>query len=689
MSPILPRARFAPLLFTAAFYNLSAFAAESTAPRLPDMSSYNCAAVQQQTTARSRHIGQVIGGIYNEWHEIYVQAGTQERLGCISMARPTPRQLTREDAEDFLMRSLAVGAAPAAASADTSNDHRQAAPEAEQPVYVQPEPLKRVKPEAPPASSLQGGAEQKSSAPELPPIPATKNFDEQTPAPTTPAAPAKERSSGYAAPDESAATPLTVGVDDRQVITTTQIYPWNTVAYLEVSYPQGGNFRCSATAVSPYVVVTAGHCVHNRTRGGYISSARVYPGQSQATPGGSVTRPYGLKSDLFAAQTTQQWTEISGDDSYFITQYRYDMAAIEFRTPFTYTSTFIPVLYSSTSGPITNAGYPADFNNSTSYGLYSDSGPETSRSISQYRSSHVREFATDASGGNSGGPFIYTDPATNQRYLVGSLSYGEEMDDQSGGPWYDSWNQALLSGWVSWTPAAAAGTTGGLRVASVFSATQPNFLSYLRFYNSSSIAGTVDVTLADYDTGAVLATWTSPTIAPRSSKQFAIDTLEANTNLPFIKSAIYAISVRPTFTGLFQNVLWRRRESTLSNTSTCDLQSTEQMTLINVHSSLLSGYPAAVVVHNTGTSGVNVSLGIYNADNGVRLGTFATGVIPANAQRMYGVSSLESGAGITPSNVFHYVVKADAPFTGYLQHLMNNVSAGFTTDMTETCALNP
>jgi len=700
MSPILPRVRFAPrrrfiaaIVFSATFSSATVLAAESTAPatpRLPDMSSYNCAAVQQNATAGTRHIGQVINGTYNEWHEIYVQSAGRQQLACVSMTRPTPRQLTREDAEVFLLRSFAVGAAPAS----SSTDRTQAAPETAQPVYAQPEPLKRLKPsdEAPPASGGQNGVEQKSSVPDVPPIPATKRFDESAPAPAP--APAKERSSGFAAPDdfpdEPMKSPQTVGVEDREVVTTTQIYPWNNLAYLEVSYPQGGNYRCSATVVSPYVVLTAGHCVHNKDRGGYITTARVYPGQSQSTPGSSVTRPYGSKSDIFAAQTTEQWTEISGDDSYFISQYRYDMAAIEFRTPFTYTSTFIPVIYSSTDSPVTSTGYPAEFNNNTAYGLYADTDAETSRSITSYRASHVREFAVDASGGNSGGPYIFTDPATGQRYLVGSLSYGEELDDQSGGPWYDSWNQSLLSGWVSWTPAAAAGTTGGLRAASVYGSTQPNFLSYLRFYNSSSLAGTVDVTLADYDTGTVLGTWTSPPLAPRSARQFSIDVLENNANLPFTKSSTYSVSIRPTFTGLFQNVLWRRLDSTLSNLSTCDIPSTEQMTLINVHSSLLQGgYPAGVVIHNTGSSGVSVSLGIYNAENGARLGTYVTSSIPANGQRAYSIQTLESGAGFTPGNVYHYVIKADVAFTGYLQHLMNNLAAGVTADMTATCALAP
>ena len=91
-----------------------------------------------------------------------------------------------------------------------------------------------------------------------------------------------------------------------------------------------------------YVVLTAGHCIHNSTRGGYVTSARFYPGQYQANLGDTVQRPYGSKADVAALQTTDTWTQISGSDSYPVTDYTSDMAAIEFKTPFTFTDTFMP-----------------------------------------------------------------------------------------------------------------------------------------------------------------------------------------------------------------------------------------------------------------------------------------------------------------------------------------------------------
>ena len=702
MSPSLSRARLdlprlgfaAALLVTVAFSAVSAFAQNttSTAPHLPDMSSYDCTAVSSSTAASTRHIGQVIKGTYNEWHEFYISSQGQSRLACIGIDRPAPRQLTSDEAAKFLLDSFAVGAPTTAAPDQNQAKPQMLQPSDIEPDNVKPEPLKRLR--KPKATDGASPATAQPNTPEQPPLPATKKFDDQGAV----VAPLRERSTGLAAEPSDATTsisqtPATVGVEDRQQIPGTQTYPWNTLAYLSVTYSTNESFRCSATIVSPYVVLTAGHCVHDKTRGGYIKSARVYPGQTQNTLGdNNPIRPYGVKSDLQQAQTTQEWTQESGNDSYLVTEYKYDIASIEFKTPFTHTSTFMPVMYSSTGSPVTNAGYPADFQNTSAYGLYADSGSETSESFFGFHSSHVREFAIDASPGDSGSSFFYVDPNTGQRYVVGSLSYGDGQDDEAGGPWYDSWNQSILSGWVSWTPAAAAGSVSGLRVSSIFGSTQPNLVSYLRFYNSSSSAGTVAVTLSDYISGNILGTWTSPNLPAHSSLQFPIDQLENGANTTFTKSSVYSISVRPTFSGSFQNVLWRKQDATLTNLSTCDTPSTDQATLMNVHTSLLSaGYPSAVVIYNTSASNISLSLGIYHQQTGQRLGTYSTGQIPANGQQILPISTIEAGAGISPSATaaYHYNIKSDTAFTGYLQHLLNDVSAGMTTDMTESCALTP
>src|SRR3954464_12477162 len=111
-------------------------------------------------------------------------------------------------------------------------------------------------------------------------------------------------------------------------------------------------------------------------------------------------------------------------------------------------------------------------------------------------------------------------------------------------------------------------------------------------------------------------------------------------------------------------------------------------TVMNVHTSLVGpGYPSTVVVFNTGGSAAIATLGIYNATTGSRLALYNTASVPANGQLALPVSTIESGAGISPGVLYHYVIKITNQFTGFLQHLVNNSQSGVITDMTAVCAL--
>jgi hypothetical protein len=213
--------------------------------------------------------------------------------------------------------------------------------------------------------------------------------------------------------------------------------------------------------------------------------------------------------------------------------------------------------------------------------------------------------------------------------------------------------------------------------------------SFLRFYNAGTASGTVDVTLSDYSTGNILATWTSPTLPARSSRQFAIQEIEDNAGATFTKPMVYSVSVRSTFSGTFQNVLLRRMDATVTDVSTCDTIAAAPTTLMNVHSSILqSNYPSAVIVHNTGSASATPTLSVYNAQNGSLLGVYQAPQVPANGQLILSVPQIEFGAGVSPGNsIYHYNVRLGGSITGYMQHLVNNASAGVTSDMTPGCAM--
>ena len=229
-----------------------------------------------------------------------------------------------------------------------------------------------------------------------------------------------------------------------------------------------------------------------------------------------------------------------------------------------------------------------------------------------------------------------------------------------------------------------------LRQGAVFSSGQLGQQSYLRFYNRGAAAGTVKVALYDMAGGAALATWQSPPIAPNAALQISVATLEQAATAPFATPAFYAVAVQPTFSGSFQHVLYRPAQGTITNLSGCDNGVTNNgSSLANVHTSLLEdGFPSIVMIYNTGPAATVLTIGIFDASSGARLGTYTTSRIDAGGQAAVRVSAMEAAARIKPpSGSYHYTLKVESTFTGVLQHFVNNVQAAMITDMTTVCAL--
>jgi len=224
----------------------------------------------------------------------------------------------------------------------------------------------------------------------------------------------------------------------------------------------------------------------------------------------------------------------------------------------------------------------------------------------------------------------------------------------------------------------------------IFSSAQSGSQSFLRFFNTGTTAGTVNVALANSTTGASLGNWTSPSIPAGSSAQYPITTVETALSSGVTKPAYYATTLLTQISGYFQHVLYRPADGTLTNLSTCDVGvSSSPSQLINVHSSILDfGFPSSVVVSNPGTTAITATLGIFDARDGNRIGTYTTASIAAGARLILPITTIQNAIGYTPaSDVYHYVIKAEGTFTGFLQHLVSNSNVGVTTDMTTMCQL--
>lgn len=228
-----------------------------------------------------------------------------------------------------------------------------------------------------------------------------------------------------------------------------------------------------------------------------------------------------------------------------------------------------------------------------------------------------------------------------------------------------------------------------VRGGALFGSTQGASQSYLRFYNAGTSAGPVNLTLYDMATGANLGQWVSPMVAPGAELQTDVAAIERA--LGFTPRGYYEFKAETAIDGYLQHVLWRSSDGTLTNLSVCqDGTGADPFTLIGVHSSLLAamGYQSVVTLISTGAAAQTVTLGIYDARDGRKLGTYAAAALPGGGQRLIDVSTIEAAARITPTAAApHYIIKADTPFTGFLQHMVNNLRNGVVVDMTAQCAM--
>lgn len=74
--------------------------------------------------------------------------------------------------------------------------------------------------------------------------------------------------------------PLTVhGDDDRIRVTPTELFPFQSIVRFTTDYPDGSTTICSGAVVGSQHILTAGHCVHSATRGGWATDLDIFPAQ--------------------------------------------------------------------------------------------------------------------------------------------------------------------------------------------------------------------------------------------------------------------------------------------------------------------------------------------------------------------------------------------------------------------------
>lgn len=110
-----------------------------------------------------------------------------------------------------------------------------------------------------------------------------------------------------------------IGTDDRSRITATGSFPWRTVVRLAVQWSDGTGGVCSGSIISPYHVLTAGHCVFDfGDTDDWADSIQVFPGLNDAQMPYNfawVTRFHSYTGWTGSGQSEHDWAVIALDRS--------------------------------------------------------------------------------------------------------------------------------------------------------------------------------------------------------------------------------------------------------------------------------------------------------------------------------------------------------------------------------------
>jgi len=83
---------------------------------------------------------------------------------------------------------------------------------------------------------------------------------------------------------------VVIGRDDRVRVNNTKVVPWNRICHLSITAANGSHFLGTGFLIGRRTVITAGHCVHMASAGGWVRQIIVTPGRNAgAKPFGTYT----------------------------------------------------------------------------------------------------------------------------------------------------------------------------------------------------------------------------------------------------------------------------------------------------------------------------------------------------------------------------------------------------------------
>lgn len=178
--------------------------------------------------------------------------------------------------------------------------------------------------------------------------------------------------------DVGMVTPNAVIGDDNRTEMSTYIYG---IVQLELTWPNGGTGTCTGFMISQDALATAGHCVYNSSKGGWVSNVKV-----NASRKGS-TYPFGTYNGTYF-HTSQNYINGDSDFDYGVIEVSSDLGKKTGYFGFTWQSS------SYNGSTVTVTGYPGE----------KIPGQWTMSGTVYATSTYLLSYNVDTTGGQSGAP---------------------------------------------------------------------------------------------------------------------------------------------------------------------------------------------------------------------------------------------------------------------------------------------
>jgi V8-like Glu-specific endopeptidase len=258
--------------------------AETATPARAELAFTDCDASASDVAA-TRTVARWVNGTLRRWQELDFPGGT-----CIVELGAQPRALSATEAAALYARSADRAPAPVV-SQTVAFDRRAAADRGASRTVARESSLVDV------ARRASAGAATTTSI----------RRSLSRPGDTRRTATLDVRADVTSGVPSRVTSPLVFPPDNRTRITNTNEFPYRTMVFVLSEFPDGSLLGFSGFLAGPYTVLTAAQALYQELLGGFVVSAQVFPGQTQAGPGAEPTSPFGDQFGAFV-EVPAAWT---------------------------------------------------------------------------------------------------------------------------------------------------------------------------------------------------------------------------------------------------------------------------------------------------------------------------------------------------------------------------------------------